>query len=262
MLKKILLTVIFLMFSMQVSKSYTPDYFDVDFNNYLLRMLTRFKYVELNATEFSKKYTLTQYFLNSDPVKMTGFIGNELERIKVKINSAQQDTSNPGIYKISGLTKVDKNISAFNGSVKIRSVYEFQEPITKHGLVICRFASELKEEGSGPHKGKFVGDYYLVMSKVVEDVRFAKVTPHFLKNHSFAGCWKSANGKIIYPAYWGEDYVLEDLEDVFYGITQFSPLAPAIIDKSWKSYLEAYTEGTDEEIRSKALELEQEIWWE
>lgn len=240
--------------------AYKPIDFSQDFNHYLLKTLSKANYEPLDALAFSKKYDLTEFFSNAEAVKTFGFIGFEMERIKVKVINVVKDKNSSNLYNISAKTNVDNNISPLSGTLKLTDVYEFKEPISKHGLVVCRFSAELTESGAGEHVGKFKGYYYLVLSKVVDDVRFPKVIPLFIKNHTFCGAWDSNSGDISFPVLWGEDWLIEELSDFLYGITKAPQVDYDEMEKKWQSYYEAYSDDNSEK-KANALKIELEEWW-
>lgn len=240
--------------------AYNPNNFSGDFNKYLIHILNKAEYKPLDAATFAKEYDLTTFFSNSNSVKTYGFIGFEMERIKVKVISVAKDAKQSDLYHISALTNVAENISPLTGTLKLDEVYEFKEPISKHGLVVCKFITELKESGTGEHIGKFNGDYYLVLSKVVEDVRFPKVIPLFIKNHTFCGSWESNNKEISYPVLWGEDWLIEELSDFLYGITKVPEVNYDEVEKKWQSYFDAYSDDKSDK-RDEAMKIELKEWW-
>jgi hypothetical protein len=257
----IILSVTF--FSVNILNSQPNDNssFAADFNKHLIQQLLKTKYQNLDVNNFAKKNNLSKFFGKMESEKIFGFIGNEMERIKVKIMSIEQDKSSNSTFNISGKTKVSKNISDFNGQIKLTNVYSFKEPLSSHGLVICEFKAELKEIGNSAHTGVFKGNYYLVLSKVAEEIRYPKTTPRFLQNYTFAGNWISNNKKMNYPVLWGENYLFEELETFFYGITNKPQIEENVLDKSWQTYFEAYTEGVKPNIKNKAVKDEKIQWW-
>jgi hypothetical protein len=223
--------------------------------------LNRTKFENLEISVLANKNNFSKYFDSIQTLKMYGIIGNEFERIKVHIESVEKVKSSDLIYKISGKTKVNKNISKFEGELLLQNMYEFKEKITGHGLVICKFAAEFTEEGIGQHKGKFIGNYYLILSKIMDVITYPKVTPQFMKNHTFSGKWISNDKKLENYVYWGEDYLFEELQDVFYGITNSQEIDESLFEDSWKTYFDAYSLNLPKHIRDESLKIEEEVWW-
>ncbi len=243
------------------SQSNINSEFAKEFNRKLLNNLKENKYENLDINHFSKKYNLSKFFGNMNSEKIYGFIGNELERIKVKVLSVEQVQNTKTTFKISGKTKIAEKITVFNGNISLENIYSFQEKITRHGLVICEFKAELNETGNSSNLGTFIGYYYLILSKIAEDIRYPKATPRYLQNYTFAGNWKAKNKNLNLPVLWGENYLVEELETFYYEITRNKQIDENIIDKNWKSYFDAYTEGVKSSIKNKALKEEKSIWW-
>ncbi len=235
--------------------------FGDNFNKFLIKSLNRAKYEDIDAKQFAKKHNLSSFFTKYDPVNIFGFIGPDLQRIKVNVSKVEQSKGDSQLYLITGKTKVSNNIQSFKGEMKLQNVYSFKEPLTQHGLVICAFKTDLTETGNSEHTGTFKGYYYLVLSKVVEEIRYPKAIPKFLQNYTFAGYWTSKSGILNYPVLWGENYLFEELEDFYYGISGKTAVSPEIIDKHWQNYFDAFTDGTKADIKNRALKLEKEVWW-
>lgn len=241
--------------------AYNPENFSDEFNNYLVKYLRKAEFKPIEVESFAKKYNLTQFFSNFDAQKTYGFIGYEMERFRFYVYEVEQDKSNSKNYNFKAKSKVENNLSNIVGSMILKEIYEFPEPITRHGLALCRFEVSMKEDGEGTHIGKFVGDYYLVLSKVVHDIRFPKAIPQFIQNHTFVGYWESNSKELKMPVLFGVDYLLEDLEDILYGITKLMPIESEVIEQKWKSYFDAFSEDTPEELKNQAISIESEQWW-
>lgn len=241
--------------------SEAADNITYEFNNYLKSKLDITGYSNFAVDKFTEKYNLSQFLLNSQPQKIYGFIGFELERIKVKIDTAYKISPQKDKFYISGKTRVENNISIFTGELELIEIYDFKEKITSHELLIARFKAELKEKGTSKHTGKFIGDYYIILSKVAEEIRFAKAIPQFIQNHTFIGNWISNDNKLNFPVIWGENYMLEELQDFYYGLTNGNNIPDELIEKHWKTFNEAYISGIPKDIQENALKIENEEWW-
>lgn len=264
---KVILAFIFVIIAISYTKSQTVNdsKFANGFKTSIIKSLNKSKYEILDTKKFADKYELSKFFLKMESEKLFGFIGFEMERIKIKITDVGQDKDIKSKYHIDGITKVDKSIQKFSGELRLSNVYSFKEVLTNHGLVICEFDAILNEicnkSVNAEHCGKFVGNYYLILSKVVDDIRFPKVIPKYIQNYTFAGNWISNNKKMNYPVLWGENYLLEELADFYYGITLSPEINESLINKNWQNYFDAYTEGVKINIQNKALQIEKQQWW-
>lgn len=261
-MKKIILAIlIFSFFISAKSQTNNTVNFANGFSNYLFRELNKSNYEELDRDNFAKKHNLAQFFSEIDATKTLGIIGNEMDRIKIKIFSVEKANNSNTKFKITGKANHFNNILSFSGDIDLQAVFSFQEKITRHGLVVCEFTAEFKEKGSAGKTGIFKGSYYLILSKVADDIRYPKTTPQFLQNYTFAGNWYSTDKRHNYPVVWGDGYSLIDLQEFYYDITDNPRVDEDIIEEKWKSYYDAYTEGVKSKYKNKALKEERQKWW-
>ncbi|MDX9791141.1 MAG: hypothetical protein WC313_10370 [Candidatus Kapaibacterium sp.] len=258
MIKNFMFICLLVVFFTKTSFSaYNSDNFSNDFHNYLLKDLEKHKAQDASPIILGD---LSEYLTDVDPLSVYGFIGFELERIKTMIRSIHFDKDSAR-YKIIGKTNVSGTKSDFVGYLNVISHYQITEPITSHGLLIVMFDAEFIESGNSAHSGIFKGFYYLILSDIAGRIEKAKAIPHFLANNTFVGRWTSKSGKMNFPVLWGEDYIFEDLESLFYKITGQATIDESIINKSWNTYFDATTLGVKQSIKEAALRYENNKWW-
>jgi len=107
-----------------------PMAFLVSFNVYAQTESDTFKKKTLSNSNLSEKelkndlikYNFSNLFLHTDNSVIYGFIGNNYQRIRVKIIRITKDTLSPDTYNMFGKTMVKTNIDNFNGVVKITNI--------------------------------------------------------------------------------------------------------------------------------------------
>ncbi|WP_312343507.1 hypothetical protein [Chryseobacterium binzhouense] len=119
---------------------------------------------------------------NSNPY--IGTIGNENQKIKLKINVSEQNKKNDQEYFVSGYSLVDNNYTKFEGKFTIIKYKDGK----KDGAVYGDY--ELAEESKGKHSGIFSGKfiYHFKWNKKTEKI----------ENHSIelTGDWRSYDGSL------------------------------------------------------------------
>ncbi len=74
-----------------------------------------------NHFDFSGIWTQTENYL------VFGIIGEEHQRIKIKLLSVVKNAVNPGEYLVSGKSNVKGNICDFKGTINLKEIKEFKE---------------------------------------------------------------------------------------------------------------------------------------
>ncbi|WP_144282894.1 hypothetical protein [Chryseobacterium echinoideorum] len=114
---------------------------------------------------------------NSNPY--VGTIGNGNQKIKLKINIAEQNKKNDQEYFVSGYSLVDNNYTKFEGKFAITKYKNAK----KNGVVYGDY--ELAEESKGKHSGIFSGKfiYHFKWNKKTEKIENPSI--------ELIGDWKS-----------------------------------------------------------------------
>lgn len=211
------------------------------------------------ATDFSGLWLDN---INNQPI--LGIIGEEHQRIKVKILKAVKDANNHLIYHVTGKTSVMGNICDFSGIMRINEVYlltqqnsqnqiENDQPVK--GLVIAEYY--FMEDSTQYHVGVFEGKSYSLWKSgdlnniiSIED----KSADNFI-NNAFIGTWTNYSGSDGRLCTWGLYRVPGANKDFDVGVTEFSP-SEKYHKYGWKSYYKAYVLN---DIKAKKEEEKQ--WW-
>ena len=150
---------------------------------------------------FASSFTFAQmpniaevWLNNSQPY--VGTIGNSNEQIKVKINISEVNKKNDQEYFLAGYSAVDKNLTRFEGKLKITQYKDAKKRSSIYGTY------ELAEEPTGKHSGTFSGKfiYNFFWNKKTE-----KIEKQYLQ---FIGDWKSYDGTLTYKTTWKNQQTL------------------------------------------------------
>jgi hypothetical protein len=181
---------------------------------------------QLSKLDFSSLFTQT------DNAFVYGFIGDNYQRIRVKIISITKTTDDT--YTVYGKSMVKNNIDEFRGTLKITNIRKYKE--THYGVddeykskgikgayVITgtyNFAEGTNQQHSGVFKGAFSSEFYLDKANKVhyDDI---ELNADGYANNQFVGQWVSYAGKAK-TCNWG-DYRIADCGDLDIGAGEFSP---------------------------------------
>jgi len=191
-----------------------------------------------------------------------GIIGDNMQRLKIKLITATKDTTNPGIYRISGKSMVKNNICTFSGVITVTSIHLFKNTGylqqeykgKKHGIIIGEyyFTEDSTQAKSGTFDGSFL-TFFCVdkKGKVIYDSVELGADGFF--NNQFVGTWKGYKTTVTEKCNWG-DYRVPFSGKLDIGAGFFSP-DDAYLQYGWQSLRDAIY-GND-----KAQKEEYREWW-
>jgi hypothetical protein len=241
----------------------------------LLLCPASFAQVDLNEDELYKKDfkdSLSHFDYSSlwtkTPNDLTyGFIGDNYQRLRVKIITATKDSAKPGTYHVYGKSMVKNNICEFKGTITIEKIRvyktmhwgvddEFRKKgIKKQGLLIARY--HFDEDSTQAHSGSFEGKlhslWYLDKNGQIRYDDIEKISDHY-RNNQFIGTWTSYKNSIKKVCNWG-DYSAPVSGDLDIGAGMFSP-GDKYLRYGWQSYRDAYFHND-----KKAQAAENRSWW-
>ena len=223
---------------------------------------------ELKPTELSSEYAARSFapiWLHSEPATVFGFIGDDYQRLRVKLLTVRPDAQQPGRYLVTGKSKVRNNIVGFEGTFQVLHVREYKErPRTiddeptiavKAGVVLAGY--ELREPMGQPGTGIFRG---ILHASWYQD-RAGKLYYNDLENFSdgyannqFVGTWQSYKTGRTKRCNWG-NHRIPNSGDLDQGAGDFSP-ADKYLANGWEPYRRA-GDGSDK----AAQQQEQAAWW-
>jgi hypothetical protein len=203
-----------------------------DFKNKQLRS----KY--LAQTELKAKlegYDFSRLFTHSDNSVIYGFIGNNYQRIRIKLIRVTKDSLSPDTYHIYGKSMVKNNIDEFVGIIKISNIKKFN-PL-RHGcedeykykgykgefmlLGDYVFHESAKQNHAGTFKGSLESDFFVDKNNQIQYDDIEDCSDSYT-NNQFVGQWAAYNGNIIKRCNWG-DFRIPDSGDFDIGAGEFSP---------------------------------------
>lgn len=218
---------------------------------------------QLLKYDFSKLWTQTE---NSN---VYGFIGNDYQRLRIKIISVIKNKALPNTYDVYGKSMVKSNVDEFRGTIKILSIKKFKN--TSYGvddewknrgikgqyMIVgdYSFSESAEKEHSGIFKGTFRTDFYIDKTNKIfyDDI---EMNADGYSNNEFVGNWTPHKSGTTKRCNWG-DYRIPNSESFDIGAGEFAP-NEKYLKYGWQSLRDIGKPGTKGK-NAKAVEAAK--WW-
>lgn len=216
-----------------------------------------------NSFDFSNIWTRTKNTL------VIGIIGENHQRIKIKLITITKQSDNPNQYLVKGKSSVKGTICDFSGIITIVTIKEIKElhfgvddfyadkGIIKQGVLVANyeFNENREQKYSGVFKGELFSKWYLNSKNqiIYDDI---ESNSDGYMNNAFIGIWKRYKTQKEKKCNWADHRIPNTNQDFDIGAGEFSP-SEKYLDNGWNNYSQAWVYG-DEEARKK----ENEKWWE
>ncbi|HEX6125606.1 MAG TPA: hypothetical protein VFZ23_09575, partial [Pyrinomonadaceae bacterium] len=213
------------------------------------------------------RYNFGPLWTQTENAAVFGFIGDNYQRLRIKIISATKNPRRPDIYTVTGKTLVRNVVRAFTGTMKLNKARVYtklrlgiddeyrSQGIKEHGVVIgeYHFSEDRNETNTGSFDGVFATYWYVDRNGRLKYDDVEAGADGFL-NNQFVGTWTSYRNKASKIANWG-DYRIPLSGELDMGAGEFSP-DDKYLPFGWKSYRDAYHRD------DKRARLEEERkWW-
>ena len=217
---------------------------------------------EYNQFDFSNIWTETK---NN---RVLGIIGEDHQRLKIKLSSVKKDSNNPNKYYVFGKSCVKGTICDFSGTIMLTEIKEVKElhfgvddeyaddGIKSQGILVAdyEFKENSEQKHSGIFKGKLYSKWYLNSENKIEYDKIEFISDGYL-NNGFVGIWKSYSTGKEKICNWADYRIPITNRDFDIGAGEFSP-SEKYYDKGWENYQKAWLYGDE---TAKAEELNK--WW-
>ncbi|MBD2716247.1 hypothetical protein KBK19_14500 [Microvirga sp. STR05] len=211
------------------------------------------------------RYDFSPLWLKTDNENILGFIGNDYQRLRIKLLTARPDPRQPGRYSVTGKSKVKDNLLPFEGTFRLLHVREAAAlpegldgaavPAVKTGVMLAEY--ELKEPAGQQSAGVFRGilstNWYLDRSGKMQYDDLRQHADAF-SNNQCVGTWQSYKTNLTKRCNWG-DHRIPAAAGLDQGAGEFSP-ADKYVANGWQSYRQAWADNDAEARRQEKAE-----WW-
>lgn len=190
-----------------------------------------------------------------------GFIGDNYQRIRIRLISVIKNKENPNQYFVYGKSMVKENICEFQGTITLTNAFYYKQaelPDIKQGLVIGEylFYENPLQKHVGLFKGAFKTDWFIDKE---ENLHFDDIMDGAdgYSNNEFVGTWTSYPGTVTKICNWGEQRIPMS-GDLDTGASEFMPN----VKYKTNGWLNLYNRhfGTEEE-RKTGDKIEKREWW-
>ena len=178
-----------------------------------------------------------------------GIIGDNYQRLIMKINQVQVDPKDKTRYHVSGRSQVKQNITEFEGIMNLESVYLYDrfdygvdeeyrdKELKEQGFAIFDYQlnEDIKQKYSGVFTGQFYAKWYLTDDGVMH-YDFINYYSDSYFNNLYYGTWREYGSSQSKVATWA-DYKLpqEVAPNLNIGAGAFSP-DPKYFKYGWADY--------------------------
>lgn len=202
-----------------------------------------------------------------------GIIGEEHQRISIKLISIFRISNSPFLYNVYGKSKVKDNICEFYGNIVIKEIREVKElhfgvddeyankGIQTQGILIAdyEFYENKEQKHSGIFKGKLYSKWYLNSENQIEYDNIEFISDGYT-NNAFVGIWKSYSTGIEKNCNWADYRVPIANRDFDIGAGEFS-----VSEKYWgKGWLDIALKSKSPNLAIQPSDRakNQKEWWE
>ncbi|MFL9843397.1 hypothetical protein [Flavobacterium rhizosphaerae] len=254
---------IYLLCLLTFCASYAQD--DKEFlNRFLLEELLK---PENKVDEYSH-YDFSSIWLKTENHNILGVIGNDNQRLQIKLVSVSKNNENHKKYTVTGKSKVKGVICNFSGEIIIRDIYEtkslnygvdsicYGTGIKTQGLLVAEynFKENTSQKNSGIFKGTLYTKWHIDKTNILKYNDIQSVADGYL-NNAYIGVWESYATGNAKKCNWADYRIPIPNEDFDIGAGEFSP-SEKYYDKGWSQYQQAWLYGDE-----KAKKDELDIWW-
>lgn len=203
-----------------------------------------YEFSEENKISSLADINLSGLWMKTENQFIYGVIGNEHQRIQVKLIRVEKNASNPLMYQMSGKTMVHGNVCDFDGLIVIEKVFEVKrvddeyanKGIMRQGVLIGRY--DFRENKKQPHTGTFNGHvftkWFITRDGNVHYDNMDSVADGYM-NNAFVGTWKRYNVDDERICNWGDYRVPNANLDFDIGAGDFSP-SSKYLPFGWENY--------------------------
>jgi hypothetical protein len=218
------------------------------------------------------KYNFSNLWLHTANSSIYGIIGDDNQRILIKILSVAKSKNDAFEYLVSGKSSVKGSICDFSGKIIIQKIQlserinfgvddEYKSLSKTQGLLTAKY--ELFENKDQKHSGVFEGElktkWYLNKK---DQVKYDDINAHSdgYFNNAFVGYWKMYNATLRKKCNWADFRVPNVACDFDIGTADFN-VAEKYWNKGWLDIAVKNIAKNEAIIEAKAGKTKNE-WWQ
>ncbi len=198
-----------------------------------------------------------------------GFIGDDYQRIRVKLISVIKDINAPDVYRVYGKNMVKANVCEFQAELRLTNIRRYddinygvdetyRDSSIQGRFLLCgtyRLLEDPRQKHAGIMSGAFASYFYIDRNGAIRYDDIEDVADGF-SNNLFVGEWASYGSKTRKRCNWG-DYRIPKSGDLDIGAAEFSP-DDKYLANGWQDIRNMFN-GRHETFR--AMDAEKKEWW-
>lgn len=220
-----------------------------------------------NIIDEYNSYDFSSIWLKAKNLNVLGIIGEDHQRLKIKLIEAIKSKENPNEYIVKGKSSVKGNVCDFQGKITLLKIQEVNKlhfgvdneyenkGIKSQGVLFAnyQFYESSEQNHSGVFKGDLYSRWYLNNKDYIEydDIRLA--SDNYM-NNSFIGTWEKYNSKLVKKCNWGDYRIPKTNNDFDIGAGEFSP-SDKYLNYGWENRRKAMIGD------NIAINEEEKEWW-
>lgn len=242
-------------------------------NDFLKKFLIGAELSQENTFEKFKNQDFSILMTKTPNEYIYGIIGEEHQRIRIKILTVIKCIDNPNEYYVIGKSNVKENICDFQGKIIIKEIKEVKEfiygidneyenkGIKSQGVLIAEYIFE--ENKNQQHSGTFTGQFYSkwyenAENKIVYD-DIQKMSDWYF-NNAFIGYWEDYQKNYKKKCNWADYRVPKANKDFDIGAAEFN-VSQKYIDKGWLD-IALRNQAPNHAIKRNEKKTKAKEWWE
>jgi len=231
---------------------------------------------ELKSENFLDNYShfdFSNIWTETENNSVLGIIGEDHQRIKIKLISVFRISNNPLLYTVYGKSNVKDNVCEFYGQIVIKEIREVKElhfgvddeyadkGIKSQGILIAdyEFFENKGQKHSGIFKGKLYSKWYLNSKDKIEYDNIENISDGYT-NNAFVGIWKSYTTEKEKVCNWADYRVPNASQDFDIGAGEFS-VSEKYWDKGWLD-IALKNQVPNHAIKKNKEKGKTKEWWE
>ena len=226
-----------------------------------------------NVLNKYSQFDFSNIWLNTEDLNIYGIIGDDYQRINVKILVVKKNGKNKHQYNVRGKSKVKGIVRDFTGIINLTEIIEFKkfhfgvdeefanQGIKSQGIFIANYEFEenKNQNRSGIFKGKLYGKWYLNDKNEIKYDDIELNSDNYF-NNAFVGYWKSYKNDRKKICNWGDYRVPNAKKGFDIGVGEFN-VSEKYWDKGWLN-VDVKNHNTNGSFEGNKKSDRSKKWWE
>ncbi len=242
-------------------------------DDFLKKLLLGAELKSKNVVENFKQHDFSALFTITPNEFIYGIIGEEHQRIRIKIIRVNKCPENPEEYDIVGKSIVKETICDFKGKIILKEIKEVKElifgidneyknkGIKSQGVLIAEYIFEenMEQKHSGVFTGLFYSKWYLNAENKVVYNNIQKMSDSYL-NNAFIGYWENYEKSMKKVCNWADYRVPNANNDFDIGTAELN-VSEKYIGNGWID-ISLRDQAPNDAIKRKKKKTKLKEWWE